>query len=202
MSRSYSVLERPICRLANLVIESRRRRQWRRRTGWRPLIPTANLAQEGYRLGSGGVNSCLHHRGAWRRHPAALQRGGRHRAAKLTAAATAEGPTRHDRPLPSISSNRRASRARDALAEMLRLFGYSVESFPSAFASSARVSVRPTVCIVAHVRMPGMDGIEPGARAGAAAPLRLGGEVYFRPRPGAHGVNRCYQAAVEKVSTP
>jgi two-component system, LuxR family, response regulator FixJ len=49
---------------------------------------------------------------------------------------------------------------RDALAEMLRLFGYSVESFASADAFLARVSTAVAGCIVADVRMPGMDGIE------------------------------------------
>jgi FixJ family two-component response regulator len=49
---------------------------------------------------------------------------------------------------------------REALAEMLRLFGYSVESFASADAFLARVSAAPAGCIVADVRMPGMDGIE------------------------------------------
>jgi len=49
---------------------------------------------------------------------------------------------------------------RDALAEMLRLFGYSVESFASADAFLARASTAAAGCIVADVRMPGMDGIE------------------------------------------
>ena len=48
---------------------------------------------------------------------------------------------------------------REALAEMLRLFGYSVEVFPSADAFLER-SAAPPGCIVADVRMPGMDGIE------------------------------------------
>ena len=49
---------------------------------------------------------------------------------------------------------------RDALAEMLRLFGYSVESFPSADDFLQKISAAPTGCIVADVRMPGIDGIE------------------------------------------
>ena len=49
---------------------------------------------------------------------------------------------------------------REALAEMLRVFGYRVESFPSADAFLAQVSSAPAGCIVADVRMPGMDGIE------------------------------------------
>jgi two-component system, LuxR family, response regulator FixJ len=49
---------------------------------------------------------------------------------------------------------------REALAEMLRLFGYSVEVFPSADAFLERIPATPPGCIVADVRMPGMDGIE------------------------------------------
>src|SRR5215813_2525510 len=49
---------------------------------------------------------------------------------------------------------------REALAEMLRLFGYSVEVFPAADAFLERISAAPPGCIVADVRMPGMDGIE------------------------------------------
>jgi len=49
---------------------------------------------------------------------------------------------------------------RDALAEMLRLFGYNVESFPSADAFLQKISASGPGCIVADVRMPGTDGIE------------------------------------------
>ena len=49
---------------------------------------------------------------------------------------------------------------RDALAEMLRLFGYSVEVFPAADAFLERILAARPGCIVADVRMPGMDGIE------------------------------------------
>jgi len=49
---------------------------------------------------------------------------------------------------------------REALAEMLRLFGYRVESFASADAFLARGATATAGCIVADVRMPGMDGIE------------------------------------------
>ena len=49
---------------------------------------------------------------------------------------------------------------RAALAEMLRLFGYSVEVFPSADAFLERIAGAPLGCIVADVRMPGRDGIE------------------------------------------
>jgi two-component system response regulator FixJ len=49
---------------------------------------------------------------------------------------------------------------REALAEMLRLFGYNVETFPSADAFLELISTARPGCIVADVRMPGMDGIE------------------------------------------
>ena len=49
---------------------------------------------------------------------------------------------------------------RDALAEMLRLFGYTVETLPSADAFLELISAARPGCIVADVRMPGRDGIE------------------------------------------
>jgi two-component system, LuxR family, response regulator FixJ len=49
---------------------------------------------------------------------------------------------------------------RDALAEMLRLFGYTVETLPSADAFLELTSAARPGCIVADVRMPGRDGIE------------------------------------------
>src|SRR5262245_32839822 len=49
---------------------------------------------------------------------------------------------------------------REALAEMLRLFGYNVETFPSADAFLPMISASRPGCIVADVRMPGVDGIE------------------------------------------
>lgn len=49
---------------------------------------------------------------------------------------------------------------RDALGEMLRVFGYSVEIFESADSLLQSMTVSKTGCIVADVRMPGMDGIE------------------------------------------
>jgi two-component system, LuxR family, response regulator FixJ len=50
---------------------------------------------------------------------------------------------------------------RDALAEMLRVFGHQVETYDSAdaFLGAIADATRPG-CIVADVRMPGMDGIE------------------------------------------
>ncbi|MBX9592203.1 MAG: response regulator [Hyphomonadaceae bacterium] len=49
---------------------------------------------------------------------------------------------------------------RHALAEMLQVFGYSVETFESADAFVQTLSQARTGCVVADVRMPGMDGIE------------------------------------------
>jgi two-component system response regulator FixJ len=49
---------------------------------------------------------------------------------------------------------------RQALGEMLRVFGYSVRTFESADGFLAALQGGETGCIVADVRMPGMDGIE------------------------------------------
>jgi two-component system, LuxR family, response regulator FixJ len=49
---------------------------------------------------------------------------------------------------------------RNALAEMLRVFGYSVRTFDSADAFLAALTGEEAGCIVADVRMPGTDGIE------------------------------------------
>jgi two-component system response regulator FixJ len=49
---------------------------------------------------------------------------------------------------------------REALGEMLRVFGYQVEVYDSADALLQAISGLGTGCIVADVRMPGMDGIE------------------------------------------
>jgi two-component system response regulator FixJ len=49
---------------------------------------------------------------------------------------------------------------RSALAEMLRVLGYTVEAFASADGFLGALSGPRTGCIVADVRMPGMDGIE------------------------------------------
>jgi two-component system, LuxR family, response regulator FixJ len=49
---------------------------------------------------------------------------------------------------------------RQALGEMLKVFGYTVETFASADAFLEQLSEPRAGCIVADVRMPGMDGIE------------------------------------------
>jgi two-component system response regulator FixJ len=49
---------------------------------------------------------------------------------------------------------------RNALAEMLRVFGYTVRTFASADAFLATLTGEETGSIVADVRMPGTDGIE------------------------------------------
>lgn len=49
---------------------------------------------------------------------------------------------------------------RDALAEMLSVFGYNVETFESADVFLDKIDTSRSGCIVADVRMPGTDGIE------------------------------------------
>jgi two-component system response regulator FixJ len=49
---------------------------------------------------------------------------------------------------------------RDALREMLSVFGFSVETYESADSFLAALSDPEIGCIVADVRMPGTDGIE------------------------------------------
>ncbi len=65
---------------------------------------------------------------------------------------------------------------RQALGEMLRVFGYSVRTFESADAFLAALEGGETGCIVADVRMPGIDGIElvrELARRASALPVVL-----------------------------
>jgi two-component system response regulator HydG len=54
---------------------------------------------------------------------------------------------------------------RHALGEMLQVFGYHVRTFESADAFLAALAGDETGCIVADVRMPGIDGIELMTRA-------------------------------------
>jgi two-component system response regulator FixJ len=49
---------------------------------------------------------------------------------------------------------------REALGEMLRVFGYSVRTFESADCLLTALTGEEAGCIVADVRMPGTDGIE------------------------------------------
>jgi two-component system response regulator FixJ len=49
---------------------------------------------------------------------------------------------------------------RHALAEMLGVFGFAVETFESATSFLQSLSPSRTGCVIADVRMPGMDGIE------------------------------------------
>jgi two-component system, LuxR family, response regulator FixJ len=65
---------------------------------------------------------------------------------------------------------------RQALGEMLRVFGYGVRTFESADSFLAALGGGETGCIVADVRMPGIDGIElvrELARRGNALPVVL-----------------------------
>jgi two-component system response regulator FixJ len=49
---------------------------------------------------------------------------------------------------------------RFALGEMLRVFGFTVETYESAHAFLQKLDRSRAGCVVADVRMPGMDGIE------------------------------------------
>lgn len=49
---------------------------------------------------------------------------------------------------------------RDALAEMLRVFGYTVATYGSSESLLQALDARQAGCVVADVRMSGMDGIE------------------------------------------
>lgn len=49
---------------------------------------------------------------------------------------------------------------RDSLAEMLSVFGYSVETYESADDFLGKLNGEQSGCIVADVRMPGTDGLE------------------------------------------
>lgn len=65
---------------------------------------------------------------------------------------------------------------RHALGEMLSVFGYAVETFGSADQFLAGADLTRPGCIVADVRMPGMDGIElvrELARRGVTLPVVL-----------------------------
>lgn len=65
---------------------------------------------------------------------------------------------------------------RDAIGEMLSVFGFSVTVFESATAFLAKVNTTRPGCVVADVRMPGMDGIAlvgEMARRGIAIPIIL-----------------------------
>jgi two-component system response regulator FixJ len=48
---------------------------------------------------------------------------------------------------------------RDAIGEMLSVFGFTVETFDSAASFLSKVPATRPGCVVADVRMPGMDGI-------------------------------------------
>ncbi len=65
---------------------------------------------------------------------------------------------------------------RHALGEMLRVFGYAVQTYDSADGFLAGLTAEATGCIVADVRMPGTDGIElvrELARRGSGLPVVL-----------------------------
>jgi two-component system response regulator FixJ len=49
---------------------------------------------------------------------------------------------------------------RQALGEMLRVFGYAVDTFASADEFLAQTSLQRQTCIISDVRMPGLNGVE------------------------------------------
>jgi two-component system response regulator FixJ len=62
-------------------------------------------------------------------------------------------------PVPTIFVIDDHKSVRDALAEMLSVFGYKVEGFASADSFLQAVDDRQAGCVVADVRMPGTDGL-------------------------------------------
>lgn len=65
---------------------------------------------------------------------------------------------------------------RDAIGEMLTVFGFSVETFDSALSFLDKVPATRPGCVVADVRMPGLDGIAlvgEMARRGIGIPIIL-----------------------------
>jgi two-component system response regulator FixJ len=67
-------------------------------------------------------------------------------------------PTTAAQPVVNVIDDQDA--VRNALAEMLRVFGYRVRTFESADAFLDALTGDETGCVVADVRMPGTDGIE------------------------------------------
>src|SRR5688572_18334724 len=48
---------------------------------------------------------------------------------------------------------------RRALGEMLQVYGFTTEEYESAFGFLNSISLQPVGCVLADIRMPGMDGI-------------------------------------------
>ena len=111
---------------------------------------------------------------------------------------------------------------REALGEMLRVLGYRVETYESADAFLEVLSASRSGCIVADVRMPGMDGIElvrelsrrkialpvilisgHGDVPMAVAAIKAGAEDFIeKPVDDAHllaAINRCLARAFDKL---
>lgn len=112
---------------------------------------------------------------------------------------------------------------RDALGEMLSVFGYNVQTFASADAFLQSASDQRSGCIVADVRMPGIDGIElvrELSRRGIALPvvlisghadvpmavaaIKAGAEDFIeKPVDDAHllaAINRCLAGAFDALA--
>jgi two-component system response regulator FixJ len=111
---------------------------------------------------------------------------------------------------------------REALGEMLRVLGYRVETYESADAFLQALAAPRPGCIVADVRMPGMDGIElvrelsrrkialpvilisgHGDVPMAVAAIKAGAEDFIeKPVDDAHllaAINRCLARAFDKL---
>ena len=111
---------------------------------------------------------------------------------------------------------------REALGEMLRVLGYRVETYESADAFLEALPAPRPGCIVADVRMPGMDGIElvrelsrrkialpvilisgHGDVPMAVAAIKAGAEDFIeKPVDDAHllaAINRCLARAFDKL---
>ena len=112
---------------------------------------------------------------------------------------------------------------RHALGELLRVFGYDVHTYESADAFLAALDPQRRGCIVADVRMPGMDGIELVRELGrrkvtlpvvlisghadvpmAVAAIKAGAEDFIeKPVDDAQllaAINRCLAHSFEKLS--
>ena len=89
-------------------------------------------------------------------------------------------------PSPLISIVEDDPSLREAMAGLVRSFGYRAASFPSAEAFLIAGEADCSQCIVSDIHMPGLSGIEMAlrlARRGCAAPIVM---VTAREEPGLH----------------
>jgi len=109
---------------------------------------------------------------------------------------------------------------RDSIQKLVRLLGYTVETFPSAAEFLGSRLVPATACLVVDVHMPGMTGIELHehlVKSGHAIPTILvtaypeealrdralkAGVVCFLSKPvDDFELERCLRAALERAAT-